>query len=253
MSRNTLTRKQYYSNCLMLSPEGVAMGRCSQKKVNWYLDRGFAEITNQEPLTIRLLFKPNGLGAYNDQFYLQARKNVCVVCGVTEGLTRHHCVPECFRKWFPLEFKEHASHDILLLCTPCHDLYETHAWPLKQQLVDDLGVPKYNPVVSAYKAATALYDHGVQMPTEKYNEMRRRIHECYGSSSDDQVIEILLRGRPDIRFNMWLELVNRVDDIPRFIRMWRQHFVDTMNPQYMPDHWNVEGRYGPIRSHAICN
>jgi len=52
---------QHYSNIKMLSPEGVVMCRLSERRANWYLDRGLAKLEADN--AIRLNFTPNGLGA----------------------------------------------------------------------------------------------------------------------------------------------------------------------------------------------
>ena len=40
-------------------------------------------------------------------------------------------------------------------------------------------------------------------------------------------------------------VVSKLDDhekIVEFVRMWRQHFVDTMKPQFMPLGWSIDFR-----------
>ena len=40
----------------------------------------------------------------------------CVGCGDRDHLVRFSIVPHVFRALLPLRFKEHSSHDIVLLC-----------------------------------------------------------------------------------------------------------------------------------------
>jgi hypothetical protein len=61
-----------------------------RKKLNWYLDRNLAE--KLDDCSIRLIFQPNGVGHVNpdEEYYLEDRDNICVVCGTSSDLTLHH-------------------------------------------------------------------------------------------------------------------------------------------------------------------
>ena len=43
-------------------------------------------------------------------------------------------IPHEYRKHFPIEMKDHNSHDVLLLCTSCHAISNYYDNHLKQQL-----------------------------------------------------------------------------------------------------------------------
>ena len=53
-------------------------------------------------------------------YYTTEKDNVCVVCGATEGVLRKMIIPHDYRKHFPQHFKDHMSHDVLLMCLDCH-------------------------------------------------------------------------------------------------------------------------------------
>mmetsp|Transcript_23406 Transcript_23406/g.55464 ORF Transcript_23406/g.55464 Transcript_23406/m.55464 type:complete len:475 (-) Transcript_23406:31-1455(-) len=57
---------------------------------------------------------------YDDVLRRSHKDNICVVCGTTEGLVKHYVMPHCYRRKMPTKFKSHHSHDIVLLCVPCH-------------------------------------------------------------------------------------------------------------------------------------
>jgi len=120
-----------YDNCLLLSQDGKPLSRCSWRKATWYLRNGLASCTVQEgeEMRVQLKFRPKERSrGLVGQFYLQKRDNLCVVCGA-EGHRRKHVVPKRIRKLLPVEMKSHQSHDVLLLCTACHDRshrFETH-------------------------------------------------------------------------------------------------------------------------------
>lgn len=35
-------------------------------------------------------------------------------------------------------------------------------------------------------------------------------------------------------------VVENLSDIEAFVKRWRKHFIETMQPQHMPKHWTVE-------------
>lgn len=98
-----------------MSPEGFLMCYIGRKRANWYLDRNLARKNSEKE--IQLLFKPNGLGHYYDKERNIPVKNHCVVCGCNDisKLSKHHTIPECFRKHFPLRWKSYRSHEVLFL------------------------------------------------------------------------------------------------------------------------------------------
>ena len=107
--QHTLTSDRLYGNCQILHPDGSLMCYCAMRKINWYLKRNLATQISNNPVVIKLNFQPKGKGNADNPFYLQERRNICVVCGTQENLTKHHCVPYCFRKHFPNEYKSHTS------------------------------------------------------------------------------------------------------------------------------------------------
>jgi hypothetical protein len=123
--KNTKTtshmRNNYlYSNIAVLHPSGYLMCYVSRKKATWYLERKLAEVVSENPLKLQLLFKPRGNGNVDDPYGLMVKENRCVVCGIQYNLTKHHIIPYCYRQYFPKEYKEYQSHDVVLLCTKCH-------------------------------------------------------------------------------------------------------------------------------------
>ncbi|KAK2946373.1 hypothetical protein BLNAU_18734 [Blattamonas nauphoetae] len=59
-----------------------------------------------------------------------------------EGLTRHHVLPAVYIRWLPVSFKEHISHDLLLLCHTCHEKYEKIADKLKEDIAFEMNEEK---------------------------------------------------------------------------------------------------------------
>ncbi|NIQ13420.1 MAG: hypothetical protein GTO02_03115, partial [Candidatus Dadabacteria bacterium] len=160
-----------YGNCEVLGPDGNLMFRCCQKKALWYLERNLGNQISKEPFTIQLTFTPKGKGHVDDPYFLQIMKNLCVVCGSDENLTRHHVVPYCYRKFFPTNLKDHRSYDVMALCIPCHELYEEKATEFKEELAVKHSAPvsgtgaRFDKALSAARgAARAILEHGNKIP-----------------------------------------------------------------------------------------
>jgi len=239
-----ILKRNLYENCRVRAITGEVIFYCSSRRAQWYLNRNLATVITQDPLEIQLTFETKGMGNAGDKFYLQHRKNLCVVCGTGEGLTRHHVVPFCYRKHLPDDIKDHSFHDILLLCITCHDNYERHAHQLKIKLGQEYGVPidgvSDKEGHDKYKArgyAYALIRHSEEIPVERQVAMLQYIVDVMGS--DD--IESISKTYPELNGKTQGELiVARLTDLNAFLRLWRKHFVETMNPKFLPEHWSVE-------------
>lgn len=237
-------RTPAYSNCKMLSPDGVLMCRMGRKRVDWYVERGLAKIVCQDPFTIQLLFEPNGLGNFADEYYLSEKANICVVCGSEDNLTKHHALPRCFRRHFPSYLKRYDSHDVLLVCRGCHERYEVFATELKKKLTENSSrvVMQEEDVmhVRAIKAAKTLKRYGDKIPDDSALRLMLRIEE-YAGDFNDEIVDELANERFGgcNSYEIWKETVEKITDYNEFTRMWREHFVEVMNPQHLPQHWST--------------
>ena len=93
-------------------------------------------------MTVRLNFEPSGRPSSEyDQYYLMDKSNNCVVCGNDESYLRKNIVPHEYRKHFPKFYKDHKSHDVLLLCLDCHTTYNMHENSLKNELAVQCDAP----------------------------------------------------------------------------------------------------------------
>jgi len=249
-SHNTL-KIPLYGNCRVQNPEGTHIFNCGEKKAKWYLKRGLAEVIQEVPLIIRLNFIPNGQGHANDDFYLQERQNICVSCGRVDQLTKHHVVPYCYRRFFPEHLKNHTAYDVLPLCYECHETYEGFAHQFKKQLTNEFAIPKEKARIvdtelkNVCLAASALLKHKDYIPEERYNYLIGIIAKYY----DKPEVTIQdIEAAASIDYNTQREdykpegqaIVESLNDIETFVRRWRQHFVDVMNPRHMPKYWTVD-------------
>ena len=52
-------KKVVYENCKMLAPDGTCLSNTDRKKADWYVNKGLAQMVNEDPFTIKLNFEPS--------------------------------------------------------------------------------------------------------------------------------------------------------------------------------------------------
>jgi len=231
--------------------------------MQWYLNKGLAVQIQEAPPQIRLLFAPKSTGHLGDPFFLQDRKNICVVCGTIECLTRHHVLPHCYRKWYPRELDRYGTYDVIALCDEDHNRYNEAAWEFERELSKEFGIPLRGVggradmrVGKAIGAALGLQKHREKMPKWKVTELETIVREFFDAESltekdlptEAALREFLRSNRTPHRTFSQL-LVSRFEDdyqkLGEFTVRWRLHFVQHMNPQFMPDHWEADRIFFP--------
>ena len=244
-------RGTLYGNVTFQGPDGTTMFHGDGEKALWYLNRGLVEVVRQQPPVLRFRFAPGGPGHVGDAFYLAGKVNRCVVCGAAAGLSRHHIVPSVYRRHLPRAVKEHAHHDVVLLCLDCHEQYERAADQLKEELGRESGVPLHGlrgeqdrKRGRALGFARALLRDGDRIPPGRRAEMRRAIEEWVGRSPVSEAdVESLahLEVGPEARVvEHGRHVVTQTTDVQGFVRRWREHFLAAMRPRFLPEHWDVD-------------
>ena len=240
----TNTTNLIYENCKVLSPDGILMFRCRLKKINWYLNRNLATLIEQEPLTIQLTFNPNGLGNHGKDYGLEHMNNKCINCGISDHLTRHHIVPICYRKFFPLEIKSHNFHDVLPMCISCHNKYERKADKLKLELSKVYNV-KINGLIENDKELNKHINLAIALlkikniPKNRITEIRKTIKDFFKikrltKSRLRKISE--MKTKPIIKTHGEV-IVSKLTDINGFIKIWRDHFIQNNECVYLPENW----------------
>lgn len=240
-----------YGNCLIVAPDGQPLCRTNQKKLDWYLNRDLAVVVENAPCpTIKLKFEPSGRKGADHPYIIAEKANRCVCCASEEQITRHHVVPYGFRKFFPMELKEHMLHDVLPLCVDCHKKYEDSAFQLKKELAERYNISllgkSYHtnkPLYLIRGAASALYYHGHKIPAARREALMNKLREYYGKQ-DISREELQKAAKLDFReqtseFIPFGQYIIDQVDLQEFVVMWRQHFVDNLKPQYLPEFWDV--------------
>lgn len=241
--------RKIYGNCRVLSPDGILMFLCEEKRANWYLDRNLAEKINNDPITVRLTFEPNGLGNNDKPYGLMEMSNKCVVCGSEEFLTRHHVVPICYRRYFPLKYKSKNHHDVLALCFDCHEKYEVKAFELKGQLAEEYNAPLDGLLDKSMEGGVKiigysrllLSDKVDLLPKDRLMEIKSILTDYFGGeyTKEDLLVTSLLKTTLCRKTHGEI-VVSKLTNYQDFIEMWRKHFVEKNDCKYLPDKWKVD-------------
>ncbi|EZA55697.1 Exonuclease 3'-5' domain-containing protein [Ooceraea biroi] len=257
--------KPLYHNCYLQAPDGDILCTCDRKKAEWYITKKLGELVSTEPFTVRLNFEPSGraLGEVG-QYYTQVKVNQCVVCGCTDKFIRKNVVPREYRKYFPLVMKAHQSHDVLLLCPPCHEISNSHDLQLRRKLADMCDAPLIGPLshvrdkyVNNYRklhsAVKALNDT-VSLPSGRREEFENFVLEYTGKQKITP--DLLSTLNEQLKSTLIQQPLNQCKYQPHGLkvvqyfqrqegglieleRMWREHFLITMNPKHLPSLWSV--------------
>lgn len=247
--------KHIYGNCVMLDPHDVVLCRCSQERASWYLNKGLAEVQQEDPFTIKLKFQPRGQGNAGSLFYCSAKLNQCVVCGDTElaHLTKHHIVPYWIRRHLPAQYSQRNSYDVLPVCRGCHDIYENHAQKLSHALMQQdadriIALNEHKRYCELRGLAMTLVKLGDKLPCSRSSQILGVLKEFWGQNCIGRFdVEVLLtRLEQDIEKYAAIlsgtgkRIAAGLVDIDAFVIFWRAHFVNTMNPRFLPVGWDME-------------
>nr|XP_057934465.1 exonuclease 3'-5' domain-containing protein 2 [Doryrhamphus excisus]XP_057934466.1 exonuclease 3'-5' domain-containing protein 2 [Doryrhamphus excisus] len=256
-----------YDNCFLHAPDGQPLCTCDKKKAKWYLDKGIGVLQSEDPFVVRLLFEPSGRPDSQQDYYLTAKENLCVVCGKADSYIRKNIVPHEYRRHFPSEMKDHNSHDILLLCTSCHAASNVHDGFFKQQLADEFAAPQgceegvrlmEDPERRRVRsAARALLTSAEGLPELRRKELQAMIKSFFGVSSEREPTGEELQAAASLETRIFneayvphgLKVVRAHGErglrgLMELERRWRQHFLNAMRPKHLPPLWSVHHNHG---------
>jgi hypothetical protein len=268
-------------NWKVYHPSGRHMFTCGEKKAYWYLERNLAKLIDGER-SIALTFIPKGNGFEDDEEFGRSIRIVrCVVTGVSDNLQRHHIVPYCYRTYFPEEYKSKNHHDVVLMNFEIHSEYEQKANKFKDEVAEiydvktigelnteytlklrELGKPNaiiMNTIHSLFKTYGRLSREGIleklQFIAEntgipfdvvnKYNYIQ--IYKLYLFLKDDHINELYQFKEANRKlYDHGYHVAQKLDTeekIEDFVKLWRNHFIETMQPKFMPNGWSVDFRF----------
>lgn len=236
-------KQQPYSNFKLNDDEGNFLCYIDDKRAKWYIRKQLVTVVDEK--TLNLKFKPKGPGKSLDgEFYKSPIKNICVVCGSTDQLTRHHIVPHRYRKFFPEKYKSYANYDIVVLCFKHHVEYETHSYAMHVKLAKDAGLTikpakPYNIQAKVDKTIRMLINHGILMPLDKRDRLLHTVREYFSdpSISLDNISNYKVEFKEVESITPSEVIMNKCTDLKAFMLMWRKHFIDTAQPKFLPTGW----------------
>ena len=137
------------------------------------------------------------------------------------------------------------------MCVDCHDEYERHADAFKKQLAAQYGVSLQGvgwysdrELAKVIMYAKTLRNHGDKIPAAKKQTLIEPLRVYF--KKDDITDEDLVYAA-GLDSNVFTEeyaqhgelIVKMVGDIEEFVKTWRQHFLNSMNPKHLPAFWDV--------------
>ncbi|XP_025894007.1 exonuclease 3'-5' domain-containing protein 2 [Nothoprocta perdicaria] len=254
-----------YDNCFLHAPDGQPLCTCDRKKAQWYLDKGIGELVSTEPFVVKLQFEPSGRPESEVDYYLTVKENLCVVCGKRESYIRKNVVPHEYRRHFPVQMKDHNSHDVLLLCTACHAVSNYYDSRLKQQLAEEFGAPVgsedglrvlEDPLRRQVRSGARALLHADGLPAPRRAQLLRGIQDFF--NTEEVTLEMLQEAAGletricnESYLPHGLKVVQcfakgGLRSLMQLERRWRQHFLDNMQPKYLPEQWSVDHNHGKL-------
>ncbi|NXT54540.1 EXD2 protein, partial [Pluvianellus socialis] len=248
-----------YDNCFLHAPDGQPLCTCDRKKAQWYLDKGIGELVSTDPFVVKLRFEPSGRPESQVDYYLTVKENLCVVCGKRESYIRKNIVPHEYRRHFPIQMKDHNSHDVLLLCTSCHAISNYYDNHLKQQLAEEFSAPigseegvrlLEDPLRRQVRSGARALLNADSLPDPRRAELLQSIKDFF---STEAVTPQMLQEAAGLETRICnesymphgLKVVQcfakgGLRSLMQLERRWRQHFLDSMQPKHLPEQWSVD-------------
>ncbi|XP_075610328.1 exonuclease 3'-5' domain-containing protein 2 isoform X2 [Balearica regulorum gibbericeps] len=248
-----------YDNCFLHAPDGQPLCTCDRKKAQWYLDKGIGELVSTDPFVVKLRFEPSGRPESQVDYYLTVKENLCVVCGKRESYIRKNIVPHEYRRHFPIQMKDHNSHDVLLLCTSCHAISNYYDNHLKQQLAEEFGAPTgseegvrllEDPLRRQVRSGARALLNADSLPDPRKAELLQSIQDFFNTEA---VTPEMLQEAAGLETRICnesymphgLKVVQcfakgGLRSLMQLERRWRQHFLDSMQPKHLPEQWSVD-------------
>jgi hypothetical protein len=191
----------------------------------------------------------------------------------TVGLMRHYVVPYAYRKLLPTKFKTHLPHDVVLLCLDCHVDAEQAAKKQRTDVYEKLyrKDPSTRPAVvidqnrkRLKSYSRALWKHKDKLPQERIQQYESVISDHLAAKNlesstrsdvggasipipEDVLRDLALNIEPERKNPRYIPLADLVvenlcqtdEGVSEFVVGWREFFVATLHPRYLPVGWSV--------------
>jgi hypothetical protein len=248
----------------MYSPQDEILCTISVKKANWYIRKNLATWKGNDETKIKLLFAPKGKPSEKTVYTTSQKQNICVSCGEDKHHMRHYVVPYCYRTLLPEKYKTHMPHDIVIMCPECHLVCEQATQkrqkqmeaPLRKDPQTALSAIPNSELYHVRSCALALYRSADRLPPAKLQEYEALVRSHYKLGEDEDLTAELIQSASEIETHepnpkyipgpeLVAETLTNDEEIADFIRDWRDHFLVTMQPRYLPKGWSVDS---PVHS-----
>jgi hypothetical protein len=154
----------------------------------------------------------------------------------------------------PYNIKSNSSFDVVPICFDHHNEYERFADDLKQHLATKynaplMGIIEVNDIfISAISAAKAIIGSGDKLPEDRKKILEEKVLVYFETFTDKNFIDendlIELSKIKSIEAKSITThseiVIKQIEDFQEFVEMWREHFLENLKPQYMPQHWDVK-------------
>lgn len=222
-----------YGNYEMLSKDGNFLAYTNLKRMDWYLSRDLAHKVTEHKYQLNFESKDGNSSRDRSDYYKIRLENKCVVCGTNEELTKHHVVPSQYRRLLPDKYKSRGSFDVLSICHSHHRAYELEATKFNLVLLAKYGLEDYDRTNQRImRSHSTLKFFSDVMPEKKRLEYIEFLTETLNDS-----IENILKIE-SFEFPSSAQMVmDKVDNVENFIVMWREHFVETAEPEHLYQEW----------------
>lgn len=217
------------------------------------------EMEKEPTYIVRLKFEPAGRarGGPGD-FYRGMKENKCVVCGRADDLLRKNVVPHEYRKLFPLVMKSKTSHDIVLLCLPCHQLSNMKDQTIRRKLEMEYSAPlketflpeEIEATIALKKdqrAARALLKEK-NIPEWRKIELKESLMKSYPDQEiSTDFLQFLMNKEKEHKLSsctashaeIVVDIFKENECLIELEQLWRQHFITSMKPAFLPDLWDI--------------
>lgn len=241
--------KIIYENCELFGPDGVFLGFIPSNRFNWYIKKDLAEIIGDKQIKLKFdpIIKNSTVVELVGKDKCKPKENKCVVCGNTDGINRYKIMPNEIKKLLPSEYKAHRANDVVVLCD--EDIPDADYF-LKQFKLEMF--KKYDIDILKFKLdskTNIAYVHAKKLlnKSSKISDYAiKQLHRFFGKEPTDEDLKKFIE---DCNISMSYEdcktpeelLVKKVvskNETIDFLNLWKQNFVDTMEPQFLQwDFW----------------
>jgi len=244
---NYAISKSPYDNIECYHPDGSLMCYLSSRQADWYIKKQlgtFFKDENEDKTEgnkkLKLNFIPNGKG--EPEVLLRERKNICVVSGKSDMLTKHHVIPYQYRKCFPSMYKNRNHFDLVLLQDKIHHKYEKFADVLKMELYKDFVggdiIQFQSDFTTAHKLLGKKKYYYDKLSPEKqvYLDMKfEGLKERWNLKDSD-----FENFDPVRSVSYTQKIIDGVGGPENLIVLWKRHFVKYAKPKFLPEWWHPD-------------